>query len=130
MTLLAVSVEATQAASLRVSGVAGYLSEWEFSGQVTEKVTEKITEKMSPAAKEFSGTLIWKHVGLCSVNGPQEKAGEIDFQISGLGAASRIDASLWLDGAQCKYGGQLSDSSIGHMDCSNASGVPLTLSLK
>lgn len=130
MMLLAACAETTQAASLRVSGVAGYLSEWEFSGQVTEKVTEKATEKISPDRKEFSGTLIWKHVGLCSVKGPLEKAGDIDFQVSGSGAASRIDATLWLDGAQCKYGGQLSDGSTGHMDCDNASGVPLTLSLR
>lgn len=124
--LMAASTDGAWAASLRISGVAGYLSEWEFSGQVNEKMTEKA----SVTAKAFSGPVTWKHVGLCSVNGPQEKPGDIDFQISGSGGSSRIDVTLSLDGAQCKYSGPLSDSLSGHMDCANAGGVPLTLSLK
>jgi hypothetical protein len=119
---LAVAADLAQAGPLRVTGTAGYLSEWELAGDVTEK---------EPAgAREFSGPLIWKHVGLCSVNGPQEKLGEINLRISGSGASSRIDATLWLDGAPCKYSGDLSDRSTGMMDCVNASGVPLTLSLQ
>jgi hypothetical protein len=120
--VLAVAVDPAQAGSLRVTGTAGYLSEWELDGDVTDE--------MSGEAKAFSGPLIWKHVGLCSVNGPQEKPGKINFQISGSGASSRIDATLWLDGAPCRYSGSLSDRSTGVMDCAHASGVPLTLSLR
>ena len=120
--VLATAANSVQAEPLRVSGTAGYLSEWELNGDVTERTPGD--------AKEFSGPLIWKHVGLCSVNGPQEKTGKIHFQIFGSGASSRIDATLWFDGAQCKYSAALSDRSTGLMDCARADGVPLTLSLR
>jgi hypothetical protein len=120
--VLAVAVDSAQAELLRITGTAGYLSEWELNGDVTEK--------MSGDGKEFSGPLIWKHVGLCSVNGPQEKTGKIHFQIFGSGASSRIDATLWLDGALCKYSGAFSHRATGVMDCARAEGVPLTWSLR
>jgi len=108
--------------SLQVAGIAGYLSEWELEGAVTERV--------SAGGSEFSGPVIWKHVGLCSLNGPQEKYGEIGFQISGSGSLSRINATISLEGARCTYSGALSDSTSGRMDCSDAKGVPLALSFK
>jgi len=111
-----------QSRSLQVLGTAGYLSEWELNGTVMEK---------SPAgSNEFSGALTWKHVGLCSMNGPQEKSGEIRFQISKSGPSSQIHAAISLDGAKCTYNGEFSGSSSGHMDCSDAKGVPLSISIK
>jgi hypothetical protein len=111
-----------QSRSLQVVGTAGYLSEWELNGSVTEK---------SPVgSNEFSGALTWKHVGLCSTNGPEEKSGEIRFQISKSGSPSQIHAAISLDGAQCAYTGEFSGSSSGHMDCTDAKGVPLSISIK
>jgi hypothetical protein len=110
-----------QSRSLHVVGSAGYLSEWELDGTVTEKV--------SAGGSEFFGPLTWRHVGLCSVNGPLEKFGEITFRLSGI-ESSHIDAVILLDSSQCLYSGDLSDSSTGHMDCSNAKGIPLSISLK
>src|SRR4051812_32240712 len=52
---------------LSVSGVAGYLSEWQFSGSVTE----------TAAANEFTGSLAMKHVGLCTHDGPDERTSDI-----------------------------------------------------
>jgi hypothetical protein len=108
--------------SLQVAGTAGYLSEWELNGAVTERI--------SAGRNEFSGPLVWKHVGLCSVNGPQEKHGEIRFRISRSGSLAQISATISLDGAQCLYSGDFSGSSSGHMDCSDAKGVPLSLSIR
>ena len=111
-----------QSRSLQVIGTAGYLSEWELNGSVAEKGP--------PGSNEFSGTLVWKHVGLCSVNGPEEKPGEIRFQISKSSSSSRIQAAISLNGAQCTYNGEFSGSSSGHMDCTDAKGVPLSISIK
>jgi hypothetical protein len=111
-----------QARSLQVAGTAGYLSEWELEGAVTERI--------SAGRSEFFGPVTWKHVGLCSVNGPQKKLGELKFQISGSGALSRINATISLDGDQCTYSGDFSGSSNGHMDCSDAKGVPLSISIR
>jgi hypothetical protein len=111
-----------QARSLQVIGTAGYLSEWELNGSVTEKGP--------PGSKEFSGALVWKHVGLCSANGPEEKSGEIKFQIAKSSSSCRIQAAMTLDGAQCTYNGEFSSGSSGHMDCTDAKGVPLSISIK
>jgi hypothetical protein len=119
---LGMAAGSAQAGSLRIAGTAGYLSEWEMNADVTEAV--------SAGLQEFSGPVTWKHVGLCSPNGPEEKSGKIKFRISGLGSSSQIQATLSLEGAQCTYSGKWSDSSSGLMDCSDAKGVPLTLSVK
>lgn len=122
MITLATATTPADSRSLQVAGTAGYLAEWEFNGTVSA------TTPASDA--EFSGPLTWKHVGVCSVNGPEEKRGEIRFRLSKSGTASRLTASVALDGAQCNYSGDFSGSSSGHMDCSDAKGVPLTISIK
>jgi hypothetical protein len=109
-----------QAQSRQVVGTAGYLSEWELKGAVTEKVSANRTE--------FSGPVTWKHIGVCSANGPEEKRGELRAQIQKSGTMSRIDATLSLDAVQCTYSGSFSDNTSGVMDCSDAKGVPLTFS--
>lgn len=108
--------------SLEVAGTAGYLSEWELTGSVTERT--------AAGGTEFSGPLTWKHVGLCSVGGPQEKHGEIRFRLSRSGPWRRIDATISLDGAHCSYSGDFAGSSSGHMDCSDAKGVPISISIR
>jgi hypothetical protein len=107
---------------LHIAGSAGYLSEWEFNGEVAETI--------SAGSGELSGPLTFKHVGICSVNGPQEKPGEIKFRISRSGTSSKIDATISFDGARCAYSGPFTGSSSGYMDCSDTGGVPLSISIK
>ncbi len=121
-TALAISGTPAQPRPLQVEGTAGYLSEWELSGTVMERI--------SPGGTEFSGRLIWKHVGLCTVGGPQEKPGEIRFRFSSAGSLSRVDARISLDGAECVYSGNVSGSVGGHMDCPDAKGVPISISIR
>ena len=113
----------TQAQSLHLVGTTGYASEWALNGEVTQA--------QSGPAQEFSGPLTFKHVGLCSVNGPLEKSGEIKFQISRSGSSSRIKATVFYEGAWCAYsGGLASSSSHGFMRCSETEHIPITLTLK
>lgn len=109
-----------QAASLKVSGTAGYLSEWEFHGEVAPTSTNG----------EFSGPVTWEHVGLCSANGPERKSGKITLRLTRSGQLSEIRAALSLDRAECTFSAAFSDQATGMMDCSDAKGVPLALSLK
>jgi hypothetical protein len=118
-TVLMLAADAAAAGSLRISGTVGYLSEWEVNGELIETI--------SADERKFSGPLVWKHVGLCSANGPQEKTGAISLQIFGSGALSRIHATLWLEETQCEFNAGLSDGSTARMDCSNAKGIPLKL---
>ncbi len=110
------------ARSLEIAGTAGYLSEWEVKATVAE----------NPAmpSGEMSGAVMWTHTGLCAVEGPVEKTGDLKFRISGWGPFARIDATMSFDQATCSYSGQFADGTKGTMDCSDAKGVPLTLSIK
>jgi hypothetical protein len=107
-----------QSRSLHVTGTAGYLSEWELDGEI-----------ISDAApgNELVGRLVWKHVGLCSVNGPQERTGDIRVRLP-ASASSTVDAKISFDRDQCTYRGPASGS--GRMDCRDAGGIPLSISIK
>ena len=108
------------AQSLQVIGYAGYLGEWEL--------TATVTETASGRTKEYSGPLTMKHVGLCTQDGPEEKTGEMRFQISA--SSSQLNATLSVAGVECTYSGRLSDSYTGTMNCPDRQAVPLKLWVK
>ena len=81
---------------LSISGVAGFLSEWQLSGTLTETGT----------AGEFTTNLDMKHVGLCSQNGPEEKVTEMKLWLTGsrswlARAKSEVRATFVMDGTIC-----------------------------
>ena len=108
------------AQSRQVLGHAGYLGEWEL--------TATVIAKASGRTKEFFGPLTMEHVGLCTQDGPEKRSGEIRIQVSG--SASRMKATLLMDGVECTYSGTLTDSYGGMMSCPDRRAVPLTLWLK
>jgi hypothetical protein len=108
------------AQSLQVIGYSGYLGEWELTATVTERISSR--------TKEYSGPLTMRHIGLCTQDGPEEKTGEMRFQISA--SLSRLIATLSVAGVECTYSGRLSDSYTGTMDCPDRQAVPLKLWLK
>ena len=110
----------TAGQSLELIGYAGELGEWEL--------TAAVTERASSWTKEFSGPLMMKHVGICTQDGPEEKSGEIRFQISAR--SGRLNAELSVAGTTCTYSGKLSDAYTGMMSCPNRQAVPLKLWLK
>jgi hypothetical protein len=109
-----------QAQSLQIVGYAGVLGEWELTATVTENARR--------SNKEFSGPLSMKHVGICTQDGPEEKSGEIRFQISAR--SSRLDATLLVDGVECTYSAGLPEPYSGAMACPDRETVPLRLWLK
>jgi hypothetical protein len=109
-----------QAKSLQLVGYAGVLGEWELTATVTENATRW--------SSEFSGPLSMKHIGICTQDGPEEKTGEIRFQISAL--SSRLDATLLVEGMECSYSAASSDPYSGVMACPDGEALPLKLWLK
>jgi hypothetical protein len=101
-----------------VIGYAGVLGEWELTANVTGDDSTKV----------LAGPLTMTHVGICTVDGPEEKKGEIRLQISQ--PASRLSATLVLDGVACTYSGQLSDFYSGTMNCPARAPLPLKIWLK
>ncbi len=108
------------AQSLQIVGYSGYLGEWEL--------TATVTENASGRTKEYSGPFTMKHIGLCTQDGPEEKAGEMRFHLSASPAA--LDATLSIAEIECTYSGRLSDFYTGTMICPNRAPVPLKLWVK
>ena len=115
--VLCILVTPAGAQSLQVIGYSGYLGEWEL--------TATVTEQMSGQTKEYFGPLIMKHVGLCTQDGPEEKTGEMRFQISA--SSSQLNATFSVTGVECTYSGRLSDSYTGTLNCPDRQAVPLKL---
>lgn len=119
--LLALLATPAGAQSRHVLGYAGALGEWELTATVTA----------TPSwwwGKEFSGPLRMKHVGICAQDGPEEKAGEMQLQISAF--SSRLRATLLVAGEACTLSADFSDAYKGVLTCPGGRAVPLTLWLK
>lgn len=108
------------AQTLQVIGYSGHLGEWELTAVVTEGTSSR--------TKEFSGPLTMRHIGLCSRDGPEERAGQMRFQM--LASSSQLNATLVIAGVECSYSGRLTDSYNGMMNCSDRQAIPLKLWLK
>lgn len=108
---------AAETEMLEILGQAGVLGEWELAANLTA----------TGAHKQFSGPLVMKHVGLCTVDGPEQKTGEMKLQLFGT---SRIKATLLVDGVTCAYAGRKSDSYSGLLRCPDQRDVPLLMWLK
>ena len=108
------------AQSFQVIGYSGYLGEWELTATVTERISSR--------TKEYSGPLTMRHIGLCTQDGPEEKTGEMRFQISA--SSSQLNATFSIAGVECTYSGRLSDSYTSTMDCPDRQALPLKLWLK
>ena len=117
--VLAALTTPARAQSLQLIGYSGYLGEWELTATVTENASSR---------KEYTGPLTLKHVGICTQDGPEERAGEIHMRISA--ASSRLNATLRVAGVECTYSGQLSDAYTGTMNCPDRGPVPLRLWVK
>jgi hypothetical protein len=108
-----------QAQSLQLIGYSGFLGEWELTATVTENASGR---------QEYAGPVTLKHVGICTQEGPEERTGEILLQRSA--SLTRLSATLSVDGVECTYSGQLSDSYTGTMSCPDREAVPLRLWVK
>jgi hypothetical protein len=119
--LILLGALATPAAAgepLQIFGYAGVLGEWELTASVTGNY----------GTKNFVGPFTMTHVGICTVDGPEEKKGEIRLQISQ--PSSRMAATLLVDGIECAYSGRLADFYTGVMSCPDGRAVPLKIWLK
>ena len=107
--------------AMELLGQAGVLGEWELTGN--------LTESGSGLHKEFSGPLKMKHVGICTQDGPEERAGEITLQLVDR-SESRVTAKLVLDGVPCTYSARKAHAYEGTMSCAGRAPVPLMVWLK
>ena len=114
-------IHVSKLGAMEFLGQAGVQGEWELTGN--------LTEGGSGPRKEFSGPLKMKHVGICTQDGPEERAGEIRLQLAGR-PESRVTAQLVLDGVSCTYNARKTYAYEGTMSCAGRAPVPLLVWFK
>ena len=107
----------SSAQALELIGQAGVLGEWELTA----------TLAATAGKQEFAGPITLKHTGICTADGPETRTGDIRIQ---LASASRVKATLTIDGNPCTYSATKSDAYVGTMSCRDRRDVPLRLWLK
>jgi hypothetical protein len=100
-----------------VTGQAGILAEWDLNATVTEQTKGR-----------WTGPLRMTHVGLCGVDGPEEKTGELQLLMSE--PAGEVAATLLIDGEACTFSGRLKDGGGGLMHCPERPDVPMMLQME
>jgi hypothetical protein len=114
---ICVGAPAALAQSYSASGQVGYLGEWE--------VKASLTKTLSRTAEDFEGPMTLRHVGLCSVNGVEEKSGTMRLMVSRSG----VEGTLVMADDSCSIKAAASPPYAGLMSCRNGGGVPIRLSI-
>lgn len=102
------------------SGQVGYLQEWELKASLARTV--------SGGKIEYSGAVTLRHVGLCSVNGVEEKSGKLRLTMSRAPGAA--EGTLAMEGDSCRITATQAPSYSGLLTCRNGQGVPISFSIE
>jgi hypothetical protein len=102
------------------SGQVGYLQEWELKANLARKV--------SGGRIEYSGPVTLRHVGLCSVNGVEEKSGNIRLTMSRAPAVA--EGTLAMEGDSCRIVASQAPAYSGLLTCRNGQGVPISFAIE
>jgi len=105
------------AQSYSANGQIGYLQEWQIKGSLAKTTTR--------TGADYSGPVTLRHVGLCSVNGVEEKPGVMQLKVS----SSRLEGTLAMDDDSCHIVASASSSYSGLLSCRNGQGVPISFSI-
>jgi len=99
-----------------VTGQFGVLGEWDLTGALTRQTGE-----------HWAGPVRLKHVGYCTVDGLEEKSGELQLRLAEL--RGRIAGTMMIDGVACTFSGRLKDGYDGTLRCPDRRDVPITLTI-
>jgi hypothetical protein len=107
------------AQSYSVNGQVGYLGEWEMKANLAKTITS--------SGMSYDGPVTLRHVGLCSVNGPEEKSGVVRLMVSRK--TSAVEGTLSLKDDACKIAASASRPHSGLLNCRDGQGVPINFSI-
>lgn len=115
-----VAAPAVLAQSYSANGQIGYLQEWEMKASLTKTITN--------ASAVYSGPVTLRHVGLCSVNGVEEKSGAVELKVSPK--TSGIEGTLSMKDDDCRIVASASQSYSGLLNCRDGQGIPIKFSIE
>jgi hypothetical protein len=107
------------AQSYSVSGQVGYLQEWEMKANLAKTITD--------SGVSYDGPVTLRHVGLCSVNGVEEKSGVVRLMVSRR--TSAVAGTLSLKDDTCRIAASASKPYSGLLNCRDGQGVPISFSI-
>ncbi len=110
---------AALAQSYSAKGQIGYLQEWEMEGRLARTLTS--------SGVNYNGPVTLRHVGLCSVNGVEEKSGVVWLKLSPKTAG--IDGTLAMADDNCRIVASAPPSYSGLLNCRDGQGVPIYFSI-
>ena len=99
-----------------VTGQFGILGEWDLTATVTKHPDG-----------QWVGSTLMKHIGYCTVEGPEEKTGELQLTLAE--ARGRLSGTILIDGAACTFSARLKESYDGTIRCPDRRDMPMTLSV-
>ena len=107
------------AQSYSVNGQVGYLQEWEMKANLAKTITD--------SGVNYDGPVTLRHVGLCSVNGLEEKSGVVRLTVSRR--TSAVEGTLAMKDDTCRIVVSASKSHSGLLNCRDGQGVPISFSI-
>ena len=116
--ILICAAPAALAQPYSATGQVGYLQEWELKASLAKTA--------AASGEVFDGPATLRHVGLCSVNGVEEKSGTVRLTVSRSG----IEGTLAMEGDSCRIVAAASRSYSGLISCHDGQAVPINLSIE
>jgi hypothetical protein len=107
------------AQSYSINGQVGYLQEWEIKANLAKTSTS--------SEVSYDGPVTLRHVGLCSVNEPEEKSGVVRLTVSRK--TSAVEGTLALKDDTCRIVASAAKSHSGLLNCRDGQGVPIHFSI-
>lgn len=112
--------QSSSAPSYSAKGQVGYLQEWEMKGSLAKTATHFSTN--------YAGSVMLRHVGLCSINGAEEKSGTLEVKVSSW--TSNVEGTLALPDDECHIVASASKGYSGLLNCRNGQGIPIRFSIE
>jgi hypothetical protein len=119
-TASAALAQSHSAPSYSAKGQVGYLQEWEMKGGLAKTATHFSTS--------YSGSVTLRHVGLCSINGAEEKSGTLEVKVSSW--TSNVEGTLALPDDECHIVASASQGYSGLLNCHSGQGIPIKFSIE
>ena len=111
--------ESVMAQSYSINGQIGYLQEWEMKASLAKTITS--------SGVNYDGPVTLRHVGLCSVNGPEEKSAMVRLTVSRK--TSGVEGTLTMTDDTCRIAASAAKSHSGLLNCRDGQGVPIIFSI-